>query len=129
MHAARLNENVDVVHSLLDAGADPHAADDYGETALSAAASNENPDVIRALLDTGAELPPPNEYDGWTILMSAALSNRNPEAPAGIDRRRPPTLTPGRRPARRRSSIAASHNDRDVLQLLLDHGIEIDAAR
>ena len=52
MHAAGHNENPVVIRLLLDAGADLHARDDYGVTALMlAAAENEHLDVILALLD------------------------------------------------------------------------------
>ncbi len=79
MLAAEMNENPDVVHALLDAGADLEARDESGGTALMrAAARNENPEIIEALLDAGADLEARDEH-GRTALMLVAALNENPE--------------------------------------------------
>ena len=71
--------SVDDVRAALAAGADLHARNVLGQTALMLAASwNENPEVAAVLLDAGADLEARDERD-WTALMWAASRNENPE--------------------------------------------------
>src|ERR1041385_7588775 len=74
---------------LLEHGADPKIATDYGDTALTVAAGigwvegvtyewsvKENLEAIRMLLDLGLD-PNVQNADGRTPLMGAALKGRN----------------------------------------------------
>ena len=55
-HAAELNENPEVITTLLDCGADIDACDEYGETPLHLAArENPEPAVSALLIDRGAD--------------------------------------------------------------------------
>jgi ankyrin repeat protein len=60
-------------------GVDVNAKDDYGRTALMAAARfNENPEVISLLLKKGADINA-QDNDGDTALIHSAISGFNPE--------------------------------------------------
>ena len=61
------------VRALLDAGADPNAANKNEFTALMAA-SQEYPKIVKLLLAAGAD-PNAGRYDGRTALMMAAQGN------------------------------------------------------
>ena len=55
MAAAADNPIPEIVHVLLDAGADLHARDTHGDTVLlNAAANNGNPAIIATLVTAGA---------------------------------------------------------------------------
>ena len=78
-NATRFNNNPEIIKILLDAGVDINAKDDYGMTALMAAAqTNVNTGFIKALLDAGADVNA-KDKDGMTALMAAARMNDNPE--------------------------------------------------
>lgn len=63
--------NLEAVNALLDAGADIHAVDHHGSTALHRAAFGGHRQVIRALVDAAAELEATDRY-GRTALHVAA---------------------------------------------------------
>ena len=65
------------VSNCLDAGANIHARDDYGQTPLHNAARNSNPAVIAVLLDAGADVHARDDIEE-TPLHDAAWSNDNP---------------------------------------------------
>jgi ankyrin repeat protein len=71
LHAAVNVDRMDIVDTLLGAGAQASARDRYGITPLYLAAVNGNAEIIRRLLDAGAD---PNTADpgGETALMTAA---------------------------------------------------------
>ena len=71
--------SVEDVRAALDAGADLHAREDYGRTALMFAARwNENPEVAALLLDAGVDVHA-RDSDGRTALMWAARHSGHPE--------------------------------------------------
>src|SRR5262245_6086599 len=73
LHWAVRADSLDTVKLLLDAGADPRAADIDGVPPLYLAAENGSARTIAALLDAGAD---PNTVapTGRTVLMTAALN-------------------------------------------------------
>ena len=84
--AARPTGNPTVVHLLLQAGADPSARDDQGQTPLHQGVRNANPMVTRYLVDAGADLSA-RDNDGYTPLHhSAAWSGNGPVIKLLLDR-------------------------------------------
>ena len=78
MQAALLNQNPEVIETLIDKGANVNAKNKDGSTALTKAAFNPNPEVIKTLIDEDADVNAKNKY-GYTALIQAALFNQNPE--------------------------------------------------
>ena len=55
--AAAITENPDIIGTLIEAGAEVDARDEYDTTPLHwAVNSNENPDIIGTLVEAGAKL-------------------------------------------------------------------------
>ena len=78
MITSEINNNPQVVTTLVNAGAVVDA-ELYGWTPIFwAARSNQNPEVLLALIDEGADLSR-KDSRGLTPLMVAALYNQNPE--------------------------------------------------
>ena len=79
MHAAPINQNPEVIETLIDKGANVNAKNKDGYTALMfAVLFNQNPEVIKTLIDEDADVNAKNKY-GYTALIQAALFNQNPE--------------------------------------------------
>jgi uncharacterized protein len=70
MHSAAAGGSAEIVHLLLEAGADPNVRQNGGFTALHAAAQNGDVAMARDLLDHGAEVDTATE-DGRTALAIA----------------------------------------------------------
>jgi ankyrin repeat protein len=70
LHSAAAGGSAEIVHLLLEAGADPNVRQNGGFTALHAAAQNGDLVMTRDLLDHGAEVDPSTE-DGRTALAIA----------------------------------------------------------
>ncbi len=64
-----------MIRKLLDAGADPNAADAGGETALMTAMRSGNIDAVKALLQHGADVKAKDAVTQQTALMWAVRSN------------------------------------------------------
>ena len=76
--AAWNNENLEVLTTLINAGADVKAKTDDGRTVLYAAASNENVEVVSALIKAGASVANAVVPGRESELHNAALGNDNP---------------------------------------------------
>ena len=73
LFAAAKAGDLALVQSLLEAGADPAALDEAGETALMSAAHAGHLDVVKALLAAGATADFKSEQ-GWTALAKASYN-------------------------------------------------------
>ena len=84
LHWAVHHDQLELVRRLLEAGADPSVANDYGATPMSEAAVVGNVEVIRALLEAGADVDSPNP-DGQTALMVVARTDNVEAASVLLD--------------------------------------------
>lgn len=122
---AALDNDLEVLSILLEAGADVNARDEYGWTVLMVA-STENPEAVSLLLEAGADVDAKTGW-GMTALMMAASLNKTPEilslllnAGADID-------------ARDRNNSTAlmfavlNNPNPDILSFLLNAGADITA--
>ena len=63
MIAAEVQDNPEIIESLISGGADPDARDTNGTTALMFAAYfQDNPEIIRALINNGASTDLVNNF-------------------------------------------------------------------
>lgn len=76
MVAASRDRNIDLVRTLLRAGADVRAEDGQRGTALLAAATNGDVDMMRLLIERGADVNVATRTQGLTPLGMAISSNR-----------------------------------------------------
>jgi ankyrin repeat protein len=117
LHIAIMNANWDLAKRLIEAGADVDQWDIYGEAPLFTAVG------LRARADGGrASIDPPNQTDGLGIVRLLLERGADPNMqlffrPANV---RGSTNTRGSTPLIR----AANNNDREVVQLLLEHGAD-----
>ncbi len=76
VHNAAVTGNVRILNKLIEAGADIHAIDKDGASALSLAALNGSTDCVRLLIDAGVDVNTPDENSLTTPLMHAiAIGN------------------------------------------------------
>ncbi|ESZ08446.1 hypothetical protein X737_33370 [Mesorhizobium sp. L48C026A00] len=113
-----------MVTFLLEAGADVHAVDDFGTTALCAAAETGSAALLELLIAHGSNLEHRNDL-GWTPLISAS-ANGNLEAVnalaklgASLEARAVLGWTP--------LIVAAQSDEADVVFRLLELGARRDA--
>src|SRR5262249_49988058 len=111
--------------AVLEAGAQVNAKSANGWTALMAAATYGSAEVVQLLIDAGADVKARDNENGYTILMWAAGSNREPKKKvqallkAGADLK---VVSNGGRSA---LMSAASSEALPVVELLLDLGEDI----
>jgi ankyrin repeat protein len=117
LHLAIMNANWDVAKRLIEAGADVDQWDIYGAAPLFTAVGQ------RTRVDGGrASIDPPNEASGLDVVRLLLQRGANPNMqlffrPANA---RGSTNTRGSTPLIR----AATNNDLEVVQLLLEHGAD-----
>lgn len=77
LHAACWRNHIDVVRALLVAGANVHAVDQNGGTALDRALMQGHVDVVRVLVAAGADAPyladAPDVYLEWNVHLEGGL--------------------------------------------------------
>jgi ankyrin repeat protein len=124
LHWAANEGDVELVRTLLAAGADPRAVNDFGATPMSAAAEVGDARVIDLLLMAGADVDSPNA-EGETALMAVARTGR-------LDAARL-LLKHGAHPNTRENwggqtalMWAAAQCQPPMIRLLLEHGASVD---
>ena len=75
LHYAALENDVQKINAMLDAGADPNAADLEGFTSLHFAAQQWSVEAAQILLDRGADVDPVNKH-GNTPLWTAVFNSK-----------------------------------------------------
>ncbi len=122
LHWAVHHDRSDLVHRLLDAGADVAAVNRYGVMPLALACVNGTPEVVAALLSAGAD-PNARLPGGETVFMTAARTGRIEVVEAlhqaGADVR-------FRDPRRGQTALmwAAAEGNLEVVELLLEVGAD-----
>ena len=77
LYASGITQNIDIINTLLDNGADINAVDSYGCTALiHAAISNPSPEVISLLINRGADVNHAMD-NGHHPLIAAIRNNQS----------------------------------------------------
>jgi len=116
----------DEMRRLIDAGADIALETRYGVTAMSLAAEVGDTEALRILLDAGADVESP-AADGMTSLMAVARTGNVAAATLLLERG---ADVNARERWGEQSALmwAAARRHPDMIQLLLDHGADIDAA-
>ncbi|KAH6613402.1 ankyrin repeat-containing domain protein [Chaetomium tenue] len=124
------SKDIDMVHALLDAGADVNGTpvEVMGQTALQAAILSEDIDIVHALLDAGADVnAPPSGMEGETALQ-LAVSLRDKDMiqlllSRGADVNGPPSKLYGETALQR----AVTNGRLSITLILLQAGADVNA--
>ena len=119
LHVAAENGHVDVVHLLLEGGADVDKADSYGNTALMNAAVAGYAEVVEKLLSQGATADLEGS-GGQTALMKAAKANTGKCITALVNAKASLDTSDGN--GNTALMLAASKGNARAVQKLLDSG-------
>ena len=124
LHWAVRWDDAAAVELLLNAGADPDAANDYGVTPLSLACINRNPAVVAKLLSAGAD-PNAATSMGETVLMTCAGTGSAAAVSALLDH--DAANVNARESSQGQTALmwAVAQGYPDVVQMLLEHGAAI----
>jgi ankyrin len=125
LHWAVLNDQPDVVNSLLDAGASPVVVNRNGISPLFLAAQNGDAAIVQSLLDAGAD-PNTLAENGETILMTAAHTGK----PEVVDLLLANgALVDARDPEFQQTAlmIAVREGQVEVVDTLIRYGADVDA--
>ena len=125
LHWAVYNDDLTLVQRLLEAGAEPNAANDYGATPLSEAAVAANTAVIEALLEAGADARTAGK-DGETPLMVIARSNNVDAARLLLEHGADVNAVEAWR-GQTAVIWAAAQKQPAMIQLLIEHGADPNA--
>jgi hypothetical protein len=71
-----VRRSADLLDQLLDRGADVHAKDDYGRTAIVHAADTRNAEAVRKLLEHGASIDDRDHNDQTLLMIAVNLRER-----------------------------------------------------
>jgi len=120
---ASRNGDIRAVQALLGKGADLNARGQYGSTALMNATEGRHSDVVTALLDMGADVNAV-DHDFGTALVIASSNGDYSLAKTLLDNGAKVNHTTVGTTALMRACL---HNRRDVVQLLLSRGADVNA--
>ena len=131
LERAMLSEYEEIIHMILEAGADinaPAASVEHGRTALQQAASVGKMHIVRLLLQKGADVNAPASLkDGRTALQQAASRGETHIVrlllQKGADVNAPASLKDGRTALQQ----AASRGETHIVRLLLQKGADVNA--
>ena len=121
LHKAVSRGHTDVVKLLLDAGADPNKAINFGHTPLTLAVVNGNVDIVKILLDKGAD-PNTRDFYGDTPLRFTTINGNTDMVKVLLDAGANPNK--GNCYGQGPLYWATRYGRADVVKLLLDHGAQ-----
>ncbi len=118
-------DNLDTVQRLLDAGADPDKANDYGVTPIMLATENRSVEMVKTLLEGGAD-PNIATWAGETLLMTASRSGLFEAAKLLLEHGADVNVSePRRGQTALMWAIAFKHPE--IAQLLVENGANVSA--
>ena len=125
LHVAAHHDDLATASQLIDAGADPGAANDYGVTPAHLACANRGDEMVAALLTAGAD-PNAATWNGETILMACARTGAFGAVKALLDHGADVGATERRNGQTALMWAAAGGHD-NVAQLLVERGAKVTA--
>jgi ankyrin repeat protein len=113
-----------LIRALLDRGADPTLANEYGVTPLAAAAVEADFEIVQALLEAGADVESRNA-EGQSALMVVARTGRIDTAKLLLERG---ASVNGYEQWGGQTALmwAAAQSQPEMIRVLLEHGAEVD---